>query len=880
MTGGHTIRAVGPEPDGTEAQGAADVALPEHGTQEAEESYLAEEDIWEEELGMAKGKNSGWLWPSLALLAIAGWTGFFGWTFGREMLAGAAPQTWVGWIGDWSLPVLLVIGIWLIAMRSSRREASRFADAASALSNESALLEERLVTVNRELSLAREFLSAETRELETLGRVAGTRITEHAESLQSLIGQNHEQIERIGSVSESALINMDRLRDELPVIANSARDTSNQIGAAGEGAGEQLEKLISGFERLNVFGQASERQVASLSERIDAALAAFDVQVSHMGDVTEQRFAALRDASDEYRGELDSREVEGLAAMRRRMDSLGEELAASSAELNRAETAAIDSLRERLVGLADESASLSAGLRATEEQAGESWSRQVEALRERLGQAVEEIQALDAQALENAQAKLAELRAEAGRVDDAMAERDEAFGTRIAARRAEIDRAEAACVSALEDRFVAFDAGLVQRKEQQAEYAETVRERTETALAQMAELAARAEDLAARASDAQIRLTASSDEMAAKIAGARIDAEALRPAVEELTEGSVRLLELIQAGANHSRDILPSSLEEAERRLIAAREAGEALQVLLTETGERSQAVSDYVISAREETEKVDANIDGLGTRLETMRESFAAEVEALRRSLAALEHDSDAVGEKTAATLRASIENLDRKAREALSLTDTETEKRLALLADSIGERTASAINDAVTVQSASSIAELDSASTRAADAARQAARQLRDQLSLVNELAGNLENRVALARERAEEQVDNDFARRVALITEALNSNAIDIAKSLSSDVTDTAWASYLRGDRGIFTRRAVNLIGSTEAREVAELYDADPDFADHVSRYIHDFEAMLRTMLSTRDGNALGVTLLSSDMGKLYVALAQAIERLRAD
>ena len=31
-------------------------------------------------------------------------------------------------------------------------------------------------------------------------------------------------------------------------------------------------------------------------------------------------------------------------------------------------------------------------------------------------------------------------------------------------------------------------------------------------------------------------------------------------------------------------------------------------------------------------------------------------------------------------------------------------------------------------------------------------------------------------------------------------------------------------------------------------------------------------------TRDGHALSVTLLSSDMGKLYVALAQAIERLR--
>jgi hypothetical protein len=62
------------------------------------------------------------------------------------------------------------------------------------------------------------------------------------------------------------------------------------------------------------------------------------------------------------------------------------------------------------------------------------------------------------------------------------------------------------------------------------------------------------------------------------------------------------------------------------------------------------------------------------------------------------------------------------------------------------------------------------------------------------------------------------------------------------------------------------------------VAELYDGDRDFREHVNRYIHDFETMLRTMLSTRDGHTIGVTLLSSDMGKLYVAMAQAIERLR--
>jgi hypothetical protein len=174
--------------------------------------------------------------------------------------------------------------------------------------------------------------------------------------------------------------------------------------------------------------------------------------------------------------------------------------------------------------------------------------------------------------------------------------------------------------------------------------------------------------------------------------------------------------------------------------------------------------------------------------------------------------------------------------------------------------------------------IAELEASAERASAASREAAVQLRDQLSAVNELAGNLEHRVAHARRRAEEQVDNDFARRMALITESLHSSAIDITKAFDNDVADTAWSSYLRGDRGIFTRRAVRLLDNQQAREVADIYRADNDFRETVNRYIHDFEAMLRSVLSTRDGHAMGVTLLSSDPGKLYVALAQAIDRLR--
>jgi hypothetical protein len=91
-----------------------------------------------------------------------------------------------------------------------------------------------------------------------------------------------------------------------------------------------------------------------------------------------------------------------------------------------------------------------------------------------------------------------------------------------------------------------------------------------------------------------------------------------------------------------------------------------------------------------------------------------------------------------------------------------------------------------------------------------------------------------VAQARDKAQEKIDNDFTRRSALITEALNSHAIDIAKALDSDVSDTAWSAYLKGDRGIFSRRFVGRPGDHRGSraQARERHDQRPGQgqADH--------------------------------------------------
>ena len=198
---------------------------------------------------------------------------------------------------------------------------------------------------------------------------------------------------------------------------------------------------------------------------------------------------------------------------------------------------------------------------------------------------------------------------------------------------------------------------------------------------------------------------------------------------------------------------------------------------------------------------------------------------------------------------------------------------------ASSLSQAVSDIVETDVSTRVETGLSTLSHAAADAADAATAAAERLERQLATIVDTTAAVEARIAVNREAAEASDEADFSRRVALLIESLNSTAIDVAKILSRDVADDAWAAYLRGDRGVFTRRAVRLLDTADVRAIAAHYHGDPDFHDQVNRYIHDFEAMLRRILATAGGSLIGVTLLSSDMGKLYVALAQAIERLRA-
>lgn len=836
---------------------------------------------WEEELALAKAAEFGrfsWVPAAIAVILVIGWTGFFLWANQAEILGWPSADRASTLLSSWALPVLLISVVYLLFMRNSRRETARYGEAARLIADESALLETRLATMNRELSLAREFIAAQSRDLEALGRIASERLSRNAERLEELVRDNGTRVETIANVSNSALENMEKLRGQLPVIASSAKDVTNNIGNAGRTAHAQLDDMISGFKRINEFGKSCETQVHLLRGLVDQSIADFDERSGTMADSISARFDALEDRNTQLHALIETREAEAFTSLRSRATELTDELAGARRQLEEAEEACLVSMRARLNAMRDEGGTISRNLREGEERALDGWRSALSQLGENRDKLLENIGDTARKALASAEQRFTEISGKISAFEAELIERNRTQSEALEARRAEAEENSRQALARIGEMSAALDNEMAERISVHERQSAAMAQHAVTISARLEELEERMSAIAERSRESKASLEDSLNSIADGLGQSQSTLAETSQDITQLTDASVRLLELIQASTEQTRNSLPEALGKSDEKLTELESRIDAMGGALLQASGKGSTLVRQIETTVVGLKAALNEIERLQLSIRTHNGEQQESLNGLIKSLEDMEVQANKLSRQARTELTEAIAQLTDSAEEAVSSISEKSAASVSKVAEQLGIESAEAIDKAMQSKAAEAAGQLEAAAAHAASVGRDATIQLRDQLVKVNELIKNLELRVEQARERAEEKADNDFARRAALITESLNSNAIDIAKALSSDVTDTAWAGYLKGDRGIFTRRAVSLIDASDAKAIQQVFERDPDFREHVSRYIHDFEAILRQVLSTRDGNALGVTLLSSDMGKLYVALAQAIERLR--
>jgi len=350
-------------------------------------------------------------------------------------------------------------------------------------------------------------------------------------------------------------------------------------------------------------------------------------------------------------------------------------------------------------------------------------------------------------------------------------------------------------------------------------------------------------------------------------------------ASDELLKRAEALRAAIEGCTRDVNSSLPLALAQLEEQLIHSQQA---VRDTLPETERLEQAARSVATSIDEAGEALARHSDGISRLGESAGRQFDQarhEAEALARIITDAEESIVNLNSGASAQLVEALHRVRQAASEATERARSTLGAIIPDAAEALSMASAEAIQRAVAEPVQRQLAEMSQVAEQAIHSVRAASEKLSNQMATIEQTSRAIEERLGEAKAEAERSSQDSLSRRMSLLIESLNSTAIDVTKILSNEVTDSAWAAYLRGDRGVFTRRAVRLLETGEARDILRHYEEEPEFREQVNRYIHDFEAMLRRVLSSRDGTPLSVTLLSSDIGKLYVALAQAIERLRA-
>jgi hypothetical protein len=561
------------------------------------------------------------------------------------------------------------------------------------------------------------------------------------------------------------------------------------------------------------------------------------------------------------------------------------------ADLPNAEAAArafSDTLREAGMSAHERARALEAQLSAIAARAQEADSTTGGAA-ERLGAHISRIESsagVASQRLEEAAARVdAAVDGALGRTGEAIETTRSALDVQAQALLAAIEEGRARFLDAGAEASRSLAARLGEAGAQVDSLASRVAAQDEASRRLVASLAAEIEALEARLAALGERGEAQSAQMATALAGLRDATATVRQEVDASTTEAVALVGRTQELAGSLEGVtaqlrgdLPAALTAIEAQAGATREAAlgavEPVAAARDAAAEAARQLADTEAAIERQRSALDALIARVTEGAGTVEEKLAA----LRVAATGADETAATLVRETGPELVEALVRVREAARVAASHARDAITQVIPDGAAAYAEGVRQAVETAVADSLKQQLGEIEAVSQRAVNAARTASERLTRQLLTLGEGAAALEDRIEQERALREEQERGSLSRRVALLIESLNSTAIDVTKILSNEVTDSAWTAYLKGDRGVFTRRAVRLLDSGEAREIARHYDEEPEFREQVNRYVHDFEAMLRRVLADREGDALSITLLSSDMGKLYVALAQAIERLR--
>ncbi|MFZ5609129.1 MAG: hypothetical protein ACOY99_05930 [Pseudomonadota bacterium] len=657
-----------------------------------------------------------------------------------------------------------------------------------------------------------------------------------------------------------------RLREEADKLAKAADTAAARTKAAAQGFHDEAGGIearasatVASIEKASARLRAglgetldlAERRMASLGEEMTASGAAIEGRIEDIATRLAERMAAMNETASTASATLDEASASAGQRAAEQMATLKSQLSAHArALLDDAERTRRD-LGEMAARFSDEMKKSLAGARAALAADREA----LDALTEKLGTAASDVAQAGSSAramLETTSTGLVQQSATLAASAEENSGRIAAIESRIADQQRGLEALFATLDQSFEKALGAFTQRATALNTLAAEHRSGLETQTAALTERLARLKAALDATAADITAAGENFGQAADEISTST---QKQAERIDSSMQRLTAQRVQVMdELDKLGGQ-----LTDACERAADKLAALDlDQGQVSAGLAAVSRTLDEQLSKVRRALREVDETAQQGAVQVGaTYLSAMARARKVAVEAVDAARAASGDVARAIEDSISA---------------ALARLGTEKSAHVSAVE---GEIAQSAQRIAARLEAA--LDEVAKAATRTGATAETAAKRVTGQAAQMMKDSENLTARIAALEGRLEGLAQADLVRTSSLIIEGLNSTAIDLNRALSAEVSDDLWASYLAGDKSIFTRKTVKLGDRATRAAIAKRYDGDGEFRDNVRRYLKDFELLMARAMAGRQASALSVALVSSELGKLYVLLAQSVKRL---
>ncbi|PAL20798.1 hypothetical protein [Sphingopyxis sp. GW247-27LB] len=641
------------------------------------------------------------------------------------------------------------------------------------------------------------------------------------------------------------------LRDENQALGLSMHSLSLHLADAQKQLAEQA-KIVQqlGLDAVARLHESSDKLASNAS-----VIANANDQLARSGDVAMQR-------------------MDGLLAGLPRIDDVAQRLAVNFREAGLVAHQQGAGLEAKLAALAEEAAKAA----QTGEASAASLSDAIASLQERTSETEAALLAASAQVTGAHGTALAQITHSAASARDEMSATVAAMGEQIEANWRQFREGVDTAATDMDARLAAARAAGAEIGEQIAGHGAASEALAERIKAHVAEVRQQFEVLDVSVSASTGVIGRAIDDTKGQLAAFMAEVQSGNGSAHQLITHAESLLLALDAVTRELDETLPHALDRMATHGQTTQTALAQIKPMLEASELVAQSTLSHVNAVQSTLQTNEGKMAGHAESQQALAERLSASLAEADAALAKLRAGADEFAEQGGARMIATLGEVRTTADSAADEARQTLDKLVAGARDAMQATATEAIDAAFKTEIMAQLGAIEEASQRAVEAANGAADRLMRQLITIMDTSASVEQRAREADQAIAASDRDSLAKQAGLLTEALKSTAIDLTKILSSEVSDTAWDAYLKGDRGVFARRAVKLVENSEAKEILRLYQADDGFHAAVNQFIHDFEAMLRLLIGARDGSAISVTLLSSDIGKLYVALAQAIDRLR--